>query len=65
MFTRRELATLMAATLFWSEEITPHAPRVAEPYFRSVGLEPVKPLSADEIATLLQQLRELHAAADA
>ena len=57
MYTKRETATILAALLFWREEICPHGPRIQRPYFRAVRLPQVKPLSAGEIIKLSKRLR--------
>ena len=59
MFTTRELATVIAALLFWREEMCPHGREVMRPYLASLELEHVEPLSADEIERLSQRLRAL------
>ncbi len=57
MYTKRETATILAALLFWREELCPHGVRIMRPYFKSVGMPRVKPLSADEIKILSARLR--------
>ena len=59
MFDPRELATILAALLFWKEEMCPHPPEVMRPYFESLELAPPEPLSAAEIARLSARLRSL------
>lgn len=53
MITRRELATLRAALLFWKEEMSPHGEQSMQPYFDGPAVEP---LSAIEIEQLRSQL---------
>jgi hypothetical protein len=51
----------LAALLFWREEMCPHNPAIMLPYFKSVGLPNVKPLSAGRVINLSERLRaELH-----
>ena len=59
MFNSRELATLLAALLFWREEITPHSTAIAMPYFASLELPPIEPLSHHEIESLMQRLKRM------
>jgi hypothetical protein len=55
--TDREIATILAAMLFWQEEMCPHDPAVMQPYFEAVGLPAAVPLSSNEIADLSERLR--------
>ena len=57
MYTKRETATILAALLFWREELCPHDVKIMGPYFKAVGMPRVKPLSADEIERLSARLR--------
>jgi hypothetical protein len=57
MITLRELATTLAALMFWKEEITPSGNRTARPYLKAVGMRGIKPLTADEIERLATRLR--------
>lgn len=57
MFTPREIATILGALLFWKEEMTPHDPQIAQPYFKHFKLSHLKPLSAPEIERLCRRLR--------
>ena len=59
MFTTREPATLLAALLFWREEMCPHGREIMRPYFASLELEHVEPLSADDLERLSERLRAL------
>lgn len=56
MFETRELATVLAALLFWSEEITPGGRALAASYLRRVKLGRVEPLDAAEIRLLSARL---------
>ena len=57
MYTKRETATILAALLYWREELCPHGAKIMRPYFKAVGLPRVRPLSADEIVKLSARLR--------
>ena len=57
MITPRETATIMAALLFWREEMCPHDRSVMKPYFEELALGEQEPLSATEIEELSQRLR--------
>jgi hypothetical protein len=57
MITPREAATILAALLFWREEMCPHDRSVMKPYFVGLGLGEQEPLSATEIEELSQRLR--------
>ena len=57
MLTKRETATMLAALLYWREEMCPHGLSIMRPYFKSIGQPRVKPLSAREIAALSKRLR--------
>lgn len=57
MLTKRETATILAALLFWREEIVPHGRRIMRPYFRTVGVARVEPLTGAEIERLSRCLR--------
>jgi hypothetical protein len=59
MLNSREAATLMAALLFWQEEMCPHDPAVMRPYFETLGLYRLEPLSAAEITQHSKRLRNL------
>lgn len=59
MFSPREIATLLAALLFWKEENAPHGPNVARPYLDHFGLADIEPLSVEEIEDLCQRLQRL------
>lgn len=53
----RELATILAALLFWREEMCPHDPAVMRPYFEAIGRPDIEPLSADDVVALSERLR--------
>ena len=57
MYTKREMATILAALLYWREELTPHGASIMRPYFKAVRLPRTRPLSADEIIKLSKRLR--------
>ena len=59
MFQPREVATLLAALLFWREENAPHGPNVTRPYLDHFGLADVDPLSIEEIESFCQRLQAL------
>lgn len=59
MSNERELATLLAALLFWREEIASNDNRSAGPYLKSVGRSEVEPLSVTEINRLARLLRRM------
>jgi hypothetical protein len=58
--TEREIATILAALLFWREEMCPHDSAITQPYFETVGLPSIAPLSADEIVLLSYPLPNPH-----
>ena len=60
MFDMRELATILAALLFWSEEIAPSENDTARHYLNSVKMSDVKPLNVPEIRRLMARLRRSH-----
>lgn len=60
MFDVRELATVLAALLFWSEEIAPSGNDTARHYFKSVKMLGVEPLTVPEIRRLMARLRWSH-----
>ncbi len=57
MITPREVATILAALLFWQEEILPHDSLVMRPYFETLGLGSYDPLLAAELEDLSTRLR--------
>jgi hypothetical protein len=59
MLNTRELATILAALLFWREEIATTTKDVAQNYFQSVRMGGVEPLTIDEIKQLSRRLRKL------
>jgi hypothetical protein len=58
-FTARELATLLAALLYWKEELCPHGPDIMRPYLACLELAHLEPLAAGEIDRLSARLRAL------
>jgi hypothetical protein len=60
MFDTRELATILAALLFWSEEISPSGNDTARHYLKSVKMTGVEPLTVVEIRRLSARLRRSH-----
>lgn len=60
MFDQRELATILAALLFWSEEISPNGNDTASPYLKSVKMTGIEPLTVREIRRLSARLRRSH-----
>lgn len=56
LFTRDELATLVAALRFWRDEMLPQDPDLVEPYFDGLGADP---LPDDQIDPLLDRLRAM------
>ena len=57
MITPREAATILAALLFWRDEMCPHDRSVMKPYFEDLALGEQEPLSGTEIDDLSQRLR--------
>lgn len=57
MLNLRETATILAALLYWREEITPHGRSIARPYLQQFGLEAVMPLSDAAIRRLCRRLQ--------
>ena len=60
MLDTRELATILAALLFWSEEISPSGNNTARHYLKSVKITGVEPLIVPEIQRLSARLRRSH-----
>ena len=59
MLSDREAATVCAALLYWQEEMCPHGHSIMLPYFESLGLEQLEPLSAAEILQLISRLKNI------
>ena len=59
MLTPREAANILAALLYWQEEMCPHAAAVTRPYFETLDLADFEPLSASEIDKLSLKVRSL------
>ena len=57
MLDTRELATILAALLFWREEITPSGNDTARHYLKSVRMDGIEPLNVIEIKRLCTRLR--------
>lgn len=51
--TPKELAMIIAALKYWRDEMEPHDPDVARPYFEGLGSDP---LSTNELEVLLDRL---------
>lgn len=60
MFDTRELATILAALLFWSEEISPSRNDTARHYLKPVRMTVIEPLTVLEIQSLSTRLRRSH-----
>lgn len=60
MFYTRELATILAALLFWSEEISPSRNDTARHYLKSVKMTGIEPLTVREIRRVSARLRRSH-----
>lgn len=54
----REICTLLAALLYWEEEMLPHGRRIIRPYFRQIGQPRAKSLNRIELRRLRQRLRK-------
>jgi hypothetical protein len=57
MTTKRETATMLAALLYWREELCPHGAKIMRPYFKAVGAPRARALSPEEIKQLSARLR--------
>lgn len=57
MLTPRQTATVLAALLYWREEMSRQSPAIQRPYFRHFRLVRIKPLDAGEIEQLCRRLR--------
>ncbi|MDB5339856.1 MAG: hypothetical protein JWN70_5475 [Planctomycetaceae bacterium] len=60
MFDTRGIATILAALLFWSEEISPSGNDTARHYLKSVKMAGIEPLTVLEIQRLSTRLRRSH-----
>ena len=58
MFTRRERTTILAALVYWREEMAHQKPSIQRPYFKAAGKPNMRPLSATAIAQLAARLRK-------
>jgi len=56
--SRRELATLLAALHYWSDEMARQKPAIQKPYFKAIGFPKARPLALDAIAKLSHRLRK-------
>ena len=52
----REWATVLAALLYWQEEMCPHGKRIMRPYFQTLKLERFEPLTTEEVRGLMWRL---------
>lgn len=59
MLSQRELGTLLATVMYWSEEMLPHGRRLMRPYFKDLGIQRLVPLNRRELARLSNRLRAL------
>ena len=59
MFDTRELATILAALQFWSEEIIHTGNEAARHYLKSVKMTGIEPLTVREIGRLSARLRKM------
>lgn len=59
MLQPREAAAILAALLFWSEEMLPHGADFARPYFATLGLDRFEPLDRAALDALTARLRSL------
>jgi len=57
MLTTRETATILAALLFWREEMCPHGRTIMRPYFAHFKRPRTRPLSAEEIDQLTRRFQ--------
>lgn len=55
LLSRKEIATLIAALRYWQDEMAPHGPESARPYFEGLDADP---LTANEFQMLLDRLLE-------
>lgn len=56
MFNKRETATILAALLYWREEMVPHGRAIMRPYFKAIGMARAKPLTGAEIDRLSRRI---------
>ena len=59
-FDERELATVLAALLYWREGNVPHGREIQRPYLEAVGMVHSDPLTDDELEQLSERLRREH-----
>lgn len=60
MLDARELGIVLAALLFWREEICPFGNDIARPYLKLVRMAGIAPLNSREIKRLSARLRRLY-----
>jgi hypothetical protein len=60
MLTTGELATILAALTFWSEEIISNGNDFARPYLESVDMAGLEPLTTDDTERPSERLRKSH-----
>ena len=53
----RERATILAALLYWQEEMCPHGGPIVRPYFQTLQLERFEPLTTKEVRELMRRLQ--------
>ena len=59
MLSQREIGLLLAALLYWSEEMLPSGRQIMLPYFRDSGVPHMTPLNRRELERLRSRLRAL------
>lgn len=53
----REMATVLAALVYWREEMLPHGRAIMRPYFETVGMADHRPLTINDIRRLSRRLK--------
>ncbi|MBA4017570.1 MAG: hypothetical protein C0483_10395 [Pirellula sp.] len=53
----RQTATILAALLYWREEMIPHGRQIMRPYLRHVGASGLTPLNRRELERLCDRLK--------
>ena len=56
--TDQELANILAALNFWSEEIVPYGDDFARPHLEAVGCGEQMPLAKPEVQELMRRIRQ-------
>jgi len=64
LLTKRHLALIRAALLFFDEEMSPHGPAVARPYFEVPLDRDLAPEEAEQLRQLLQTCELKYACGD-